>query len=85
MLVTENGLVENRIIEVPLGMPPSALVEAGNYLNARLVGRTLDEARGGDRCRNWSSTAPQLDELTTQGWSRPASRPGPATQARAAR
>src|SRR5437588_969200 len=37
--VTEDGLVENRVIEVPLGLPPSALVSAGNYLNARLVGR----------------------------------------------
>jgi heat-inducible transcriptional repressor len=26
-------------------MPPSALVEASNYLNARLIGRTIEEAR----------------------------------------
>ncbi len=44
VLVTENGVVENRIIEVPPGVLPSALVEATNYLSARLVGRTLDEA-----------------------------------------
>ena len=46
VLVTENGLVENRIIQVPTGMTPSALVQAGNYLSARLMGRTLGEARG---------------------------------------
>ena len=46
VLVTENGLVENRIIQVPTGMTPSALVQAGNYLSARLTGRTLGEARG---------------------------------------
>src|SRR5579864_3862269 len=44
VLVTEDGLVENRVIEVPLGLPPSSLVSAGNYLNARLVGRTIEEA-----------------------------------------
>ena len=30
---------------MPLGTPPSALVQAANYLNARLAGRTIDEAR----------------------------------------
>jgi heat-inducible transcriptional repressor len=45
VLVFENGVVENRLIEVPIGIPASALVEAGNYLSARMVGRTIDEAR----------------------------------------
>ncbi len=45
VLVQGDGRVENRVIEVPPGLPPSALIEAGNYLNARLAGRTLDEAR----------------------------------------
>jgi len=44
VLVTENGIVENRIIEVPATLAPSALVEATNYLGAKLVGRTLAEA-----------------------------------------
>ena len=43
--VTQSGHVENRLIDVPLGLPASALVEATNYLNARLVGRTIEEAR----------------------------------------
>ncbi len=43
--VTEGGMVENRIVDLPTGLPASALVEAGNYLNARLRGRTLTEAR----------------------------------------
>ncbi|MBF0251676.1 MAG: heat-inducible transcriptional repressor HrcA, partial [Alphaproteobacteria bacterium] len=34
VLVTENGVVENRIIEIPLNVLPSALVEATNYLAA---------------------------------------------------
>ena len=44
ILVREGGLVENRIIATPKDLPPSALVEAGNYLNARLVGRGISEA-----------------------------------------
>jgi heat-inducible transcriptional repressor len=45
VLVTEDGFVENRIIEMPAGTPPSALVKAGNYLNARLAGKTIEGAR----------------------------------------
>jgi len=45
VLVSQSGAVENRIIEVPLGLPASTLVEASNYFAARVVGRTLDEAR----------------------------------------
>jgi len=45
VLVGETGSVENRIIDVPPGLPTSALVEAANYLNNRLRGRTLAEAR----------------------------------------
>jgi heat-inducible transcriptional repressor len=43
--VTQSGHVENRVIDTPVGMPPSALVEASNYLNARLIGRTIEDAR----------------------------------------
>src|SRR5207237_4665970 len=45
VLVTEDGLVENRVIEVPLGLPPSTVIAAGNFLNARLIGATIQEAR----------------------------------------
>ena len=45
VMVNSAGAVENRIIEVPLGVSPSALIEATNYLNARLSGKTLEEAR----------------------------------------
>src|SRR5213076_3458791 len=65
VLVTEDGLVENRVIEVPHGLPPSALVSAGNYLNARLVGRTIEEARA-DIDVEIGSHKVQLDELTSR-------------------
>ncbi len=45
VLVGEDGAVENRVVNLPEGLPPSALVEAGNYLNARIRGLTLHEAK----------------------------------------
>jgi len=44
VLVAEDGSVENRVITTPEGMPASALVEASNFLNSRVRGRTLSEA-----------------------------------------
>jgi heat-inducible transcriptional repressor len=44
VLVSEDGAVENRLMRAPAGLPPAALIEAGNYLSARLRGRTLAEA-----------------------------------------
>ena len=45
ILVGENGSVENRIMQVPAGLPSSSLTEAANYLNAHARGKTLREAR----------------------------------------
>ncbi len=45
ILVAADGHVENRVIEIPPGLPPSALQQAGNYLNNRLAGRGLAELR----------------------------------------
>jgi heat-inducible transcriptional repressor len=44
VLVTESGIVENRIIQTPELLSPSSLVQASNFLSARLVGRTVVEA-----------------------------------------
>ncbi|HKY93998.1 MAG TPA: heat-inducible transcriptional repressor HrcA [Kiloniellales bacterium] len=65
VLVTSSGNVENRIIDVPVGLPAGALVEATNYLTARLVGRTLREAS--DLIR-WEleSHRVELDQLTSK-------------------
>lgn len=45
VLVRDSGVVENRILETPRDVPPSVLVEASNFLNARLAGRSIGEAR----------------------------------------
>ena len=63
VMVTEDGLVENRIIEVPVGVPASALVIAGNFLASRIVGRTLDEAKT-EIAKELDTSRAELDELT---------------------
>src|SRR6478736_6605619 len=65
VLVTEDGLVENRVIAVPHGLPPAALISASNYLNARLIGRTIEEAKTEIEDEVGSHRA-QLDELTSR-------------------
>src|SRR5437764_13102776 len=45
VLVAEDGQVENRVVQLPLGLPTSALVEAGNFLDARIRGKTLAEVK----------------------------------------
>lgn len=45
VLVAEDGSVENRIVELPDGLPASALRQASNYLNTRIAGMTLNGAR----------------------------------------
>ncbi|MCY4310574.1 MAG: heat-inducible transcriptional repressor HrcA, partial [Rhodospirillaceae bacterium] len=64
VMVLKNGLIENRIIDVPVGMPSSSLVEASNYLTARLVGKSLAEAQRAIIDELTSDRA-QLDALTS--------------------
>ena len=63
VLVAENGGVENRIIEIPRGLPTSALIEAANYLNAHFRGRTLAEART-ELERQHEERRREIDRLT---------------------
>ena len=45
VLVADDGTVENRLMPLAAGVTPSTLAEASNFLNARLKGRPLAEAR----------------------------------------
>ncbi len=45
VLVADDGTVENRLMPLAAGVTPSNLQEASNFLNARLKGRLLSEAR----------------------------------------
>jgi len=44
ILVGTDGSIENRVIDLPPELPPIALIEAANYINARLEGLTLAAA-----------------------------------------
>jgi heat-inducible transcriptional repressor len=63
VLVAEDGQVENRIVNLPKGLPTSVLTEATNFLNARIRGRTLAEARAELESALEASRA-ELDQLT---------------------
>ena len=63
VLVSEDGQVENRVLALPPGLPPSALVEATNFLNARIRGRTLADARV-ELDRALDAGNAELDQLT---------------------
>jgi heat-inducible transcriptional repressor len=65
VLVTEDGIVENRVLEVPLGLPASTFVHVTNYLNARIVGRTIGEART-DVLGEIEAQKSQLDSLAAK-------------------
>jgi heat-inducible transcriptional repressor len=63
VLVSEDGQVENRILNLPAGLPTSALTEATNFLNARIRGRTLSEAKA-ELERALEASRAELDQLT---------------------
>lgn len=63
VLVGEDGSVENRVIDLPKGMPPSSLTEAANFLNARIRGLSLQDARA-QLEQHLTKAKAELDELT---------------------
>ncbi|HEY1569630.1 MAG TPA: hypothetical protein VGF68_21540, partial [Solirubrobacteraceae bacterium] len=65
VLVAADGHVENRVIEIPPGLPPSALQQAGNYLNNRLAGRGLAELRT-VVAEEMAANRTELDALSAQ-------------------
>ena len=65
VLVSDAGNVENRVIQTPEDLPASSLVMAGNYLSARLRGRTMGEARE-EILRELESNRAELDALTAK-------------------
>jgi heat-inducible transcriptional repressor len=63
ILVGEDGQVENRVLNISVGLPTSALTEAGNFLNARIRGHTLDEVKI-ETERTMKENKAHLDQLT---------------------
>lgn len=63
ILVSEDGSVENRVVDLPANLPASALVEATNYLNAQIRGRTLSDIKSElERVRDIDQA--ELDQLS---------------------
>ena len=65
VLVGDDGGVENRVLNLPEGLPQQALSEATNYLNAKIRGATLPEARERVEAELKASQF-ELDELTAR-------------------
>ncbi|MEO1658009.1 MAG: heat-inducible transcriptional repressor HrcA [Pseudomonadota bacterium] len=65
VIVDQGGDIENRVINLPKGLPATALIEASNYLNAQLAGRTLQEARR-IVLQEIEARRTQLDDLTAE-------------------
>ncbi len=63
VLVSQNGDVENRVLELPAGITASQLHEASNFLNAHIRGRTLAEAKA-EISRLREDTRAALDTLS---------------------
>jgi heat-inducible transcriptional repressor len=63
VLVSEDGQVENRLLTLPADIPASALIEAANFLNARIRGKTLAEAKA-ELEQALLAARTELDELT---------------------
>ena len=63
VLVSDDGQVENRLVALAPGISQSTLVEATNFLNARIRGKTLAEVKV-DLESAAASARAELDELT---------------------
>ena len=65
VIVGESGSVENRIIDLPPGITASSLIEAGNFINAKIAGQTISEAAKTLKLLQ-NETQRELDELTSK-------------------
>lgn len=65
ILVGEDGSVENLVIDVPPGLPPSTFIQASNYLSTRFQGKTIDEVQRFVR-EEVSNLRRELDEISAR-------------------
>jgi heat-inducible transcriptional repressor len=65
ILVGEDGSVENRVIEVPRGLPPATFAQASNYLSTRFQGKTIGEVQRFVR-DEMESLRRELDEISAR-------------------
>jgi heat-inducible transcriptional repressor len=69
IMVGEDGSVENRVVETPLGLTPSTFIEAGYYLRRNPDGARRAKGRtrriGGQACRRGSCRMGRVAEHNT--------------------
>ncbi|MGQ0484729.1 MAG: heat-inducible transcriptional repressor HrcA [Hyphomicrobiales bacterium] len=65
ILVGEDGAVENRVIDVPPGLPPATFVKATNYLSTRFQGKTIAEVQRFMR-EEMASLRHELDDVSAR-------------------
>lgn len=65
ILVTEDGNVENRVVDVPAGLPASVFMRASNYLSALAQGKTLIEVQQ-TVAREVESLRSELDDVSAR-------------------
>lgn len=63
ILVSEDNAVENRLIHLPDNVSASSLSQATNYINARIIGKTLTEVRKSIQ-KERDSHQEHLDEMS---------------------
>jgi heat-inducible transcriptional repressor len=65
VMVSESGQVENRMLDLPVGLTEAALAEAGEFLSRRLKGRTMAVARS-EILRELDLRRAELDQLAAR-------------------
>ena len=65
VLVRSDGQVENRLIDLPRGVPASAMTRAANYMNSKLRNNDMRNAAKLIRSEIAAHKA-ELDELSTK-------------------
>lgn len=65
VMVSESGQVENRVLDMPTGLTPEALAEAGQFLSQRLKGRTIARGRS-EILRELEQRRAELDQLSAR-------------------
>lgn len=63
VMVMQNGMVENRLMDVPTDITDSALQQASNYLSNKLEGKTLDDVSSFIQ-KDIKENKTQLDAIT---------------------
>ncbi|MCB1592527.1 MAG: heat-inducible transcriptional repressor HrcA [Alphaproteobacteria bacterium] len=63
VLVMENGMVENRVMDVPENTNAASLIAASNYLNSHLSGKTITQAQK-DVAEDIRKNRTHLDKIT---------------------